>query len=256
MTSSLMSSLYSSNDWMTNAVVFVSLSIAYIIFGIAGFGAALISAPVMAHRIPVASVVPLLALLDLIAALTNGIKLKAKIDIGELIWLVPLMVVGSVAGIMLLISLPGGLTAAALGFFAVGYGIYELFPRPNQALIGRIWVVPFGLAGGVVSGLFGSGGFVYALYLGRRLNDKDTMRATQSALIGLSTATRAVIFLAAGSYSDVRMIEMAIAGLPALFLGLYIGHRISTRLSRAQFVRILSIVSIVTGSSLILRFAL
>ena len=34
------------------------------------------------------------------------------------------------------------------------------------------------------------------------------MRATQSALIGLATATRFTIFLIAGSYSDLRMIAM------------------------------------------------
>lgn len=256
MTFNLISSLYSSNDWTTNVIVFASLTIAYAIFGIASFGAALISAPVLAHRIPVANVVPLLALLDFIAAAANGVKLKAKIDFRELAWLVPLMVAGSIFGVLLLISLPSGPTATALGFFTVSYGIYGLFPHPQQGPIGRIWVVPFGLIGGLVSGLFGSGGFIYAIYLSRRLNDKDAMRATQSALIGLSTATRAVMFLVAGSYNDNRMIAMAIAGLPALFLGLYIGHRISTRLSREQFVRILCVVLIGTGSSLILRFAL
>jgi len=245
--------LYSS-DWTTFIVVFASLSAAYIIFGIAGFGAALVSAPVLAHRIPLASVVPLLALLDFVAAATNGIKLNAKIDFSELAWLTPLMAVGTAFGIMLLTWLPADLAASALGLFAVGYGIYGLLPHGDQTRIGRKWVIPIGLIGGLVSGLFGSGGFIYALYLGRRLNDKDAIRATQSTLIGLATATRALFFLAAGSYNDLRMVTMAFAGLPALFIGLYIGHRISVRLSGEQFFRILCLVSIITGSSLIVRF--
>jgi uncharacterized protein len=147
-TSDLLLTLYSSNDWRDFAVIFVSLSAAYIIFGIAGFGAALISAPVLAHWLPMASVVPLLALLDFIAAATNGIKLKANIDVGELAWLTPLMAVGSVVGIMLLMSLPSGLAAGALGVFAVGYGFYGLLPHRNQARIGRGWVIPVGLFGG------------------------------------------------------------------------------------------------------------
>jgi uncharacterized protein len=241
---------------MMNIFVFASLTIAYIIFGIAGFGAALISVPILAHRIPVVSVVPLLALLDFVAAVMNGVKLKATIDLTELALLVPLMAAGSVVGVMLLISMPSGPTAAALGFFSVGYGLYGLFPHSQRRPLSRCWVVPFGLIGGVVSGLFGSGGFIYALYLSRRLSDKDAIRATQSTLIGLSTATRAAMFLVAGLYNDIHMIAMAIAGLPALFLGLYIGHRISSRLSRDQFVRILCIVLIGTGGSLVLRFAL
>ncbi len=49
--------------------------------------------------------------------------------------------------------------------------------------------------------MFGSGGFIYAMYLSRRLDDKDAMRATQSALIALSTFTRVVIFALAGIYT-------------------------------------------------------
>jgi uncharacterized membrane protein YfcA len=254
-TSNFIFALYS-DDWLTFVAVFASLAAAYIIFGIAGFGAALISAPVLAHRIPVANVVPLLALLDFIAALTTGIKLNNKIDFRELAWLVPLMAIGTVFGIVLLMSLPSAWAAAALGAFAISYGLFGLFSKETQAPIARSWIVPIGLAGGVVSGLFGSGGFIYALYLGRRLADNDAMRATQSTLIALATATRAIIFFATGAYNDMRMIAMVLAGLPALFIGLYIGHRISVRLSREQFFRLLCVISIVTGSSLVLRFVL
>ena len=247
--------LYSS-DGATFAIVFGSLTAAYIVFGIAGFGAALISAPVLAHRIPLANVVPLLALLDFVAAVANGIKLNAKINFNELAWLTPLMAVGTVFGILLLTWLPANIAASALGIFAVGYGIYGFSPHAKQSHIGRGWVIPIGLFGGLVSGLFGSGGFIYALYLGRRLSDKDAARATQSTLIGLATATRAMIFLIAGSYNDAGMIAMAAAGLPALFIGLFIGHRLSVRLSREQFHRIICAITICTGTSLIARFTL
>ncbi len=49
-------------SWTTLAVAIPTLAIAYIIFGIAGFGTALIAAPVLAQIMPVATIVPLLAL--------------------------------------------------------------------------------------------------------------------------------------------------------------------------------------------------
>ena len=55
-------------DWTTIAIVLPTLVVAYVIFGIAGFGTALVAAPVLAHAMPIASVVPLLALLDFGAA--------------------------------------------------------------------------------------------------------------------------------------------------------------------------------------------
>ena len=245
-----------SHDWATFAVVFACLIVGYIIFGIAGFGAVLIAGPVLAHRIPLASVVPLLAILDFVAAGINGIKLNEKINFRELVWLTPLMAVGTLSGIILLTHLSTSLAATALGIFSIGYGIYGFLPHNYSGRINRLWVVPIGLIGGVVSGLFGSGGFIYALYLARRLPDKDAMRATQSALIGLATATRFTIFLIAGAYGDLRMIAMALTGLPALLIGLYIGHRASVGLSREQLFRMLCAVSVITGSSLILRYAL
>ena len=51
-------------DWTMIAIVLPTLVLAYIIFGIAGFGTALVAAPILAHAMPIASVVPLLALLD------------------------------------------------------------------------------------------------------------------------------------------------------------------------------------------------
>jgi hypothetical protein len=174
-------------DWIDIAVVCVTLVVGYVIFGIAGFGAVLVVAPVLALlRMPVATIVPLMALLDLVAAVINGIKLSDRIDRTELSWLVPLMIGGSIAGATLLLSAPARQMMIALGLFIVAYGICGLFAPPIRVRLGRAWVFPFGLVGGLFSGMFGSGGFIYSIYLSRRLADKNDIRATQSALIGLS----------------------------------------------------------------------
>ena len=46
-------------DWLP---VLLAVSAAYIVFGIAGFGTALIAAPVLIHFMPLSKVVPLLVL--------------------------------------------------------------------------------------------------------------------------------------------------------------------------------------------------
>src|SRR5437660_1534268 len=169
------------------AIVVPTLVIAYVIFGIAGFGTALVAAPILAHAMPVASIVPLLALLDFAAALAGSLRLSDKIAAPELFWLAPLMVIGSVAGVTLLISLPAPHMMLLLRIFVAAYGVYGLFARIPTGKIGRGWVGLFGPIGGLFSAMFGSGGFLYAIYLSRRLDDKDAIRATQTTLIGLST---------------------------------------------------------------------
>ena len=101
--------------------------------------------------------------------------------------------------------------------------------------------------------MFGSGGFIYAMYLGRRLADKDAIRATQSTLIGLSTFTRVIIFAAAGLYSDWNILVLAACLVPAMIAGIYVGHHVTLRLTREQFLRILYFVLIGTGATLIMR---
>ena len=120
-------------------------------------------------------------------------------------------------------------------------------------MIGRGWVVPIGTLGGVFSGMFGSGGFIYAMYLTRRLTDKDEMRATQSALISLSTLTRAAIFFAAGVYADLQNLLFAAACVPAMALGTWLGHRATLTMSREQFLKTIHCLLIVSGGALLVR---
>jgi uncharacterized protein len=240
-------------DLINAAVVLPTLVAAYIIFGIAGFGTALVAAPILAQAMPVASIVPLLALLDFAAAAISGYRLSDKIARTELVWLAPLMIVGSIIGVTLLISLPAKLMMLLLGVFAASYGSYGLLAPPIERKIGKAWVGLFAPIGGMFSAMFGSGGFVYAIYLSLRLDDKDAIRATQSTLIGLSTLTRVLLFLAVGIYSDPQLLLLALVSAPAMIIGLYAGHRVTLRMSREQFLRILHLLLIGTGMALVAR---
>src|SRR4051812_12368426 len=136
---------------------------AYVIFGIAGFGTALISAPLLAHAVPVSRLIPVLALLDFVAAVTNVVKDRRNADYREVSLLIPCMVAGSLVGAMLLLNVKPRILLLFLGLFAVCYGFYALSRFKPTGTISKLWSVPIGLAGGVFSALFGSGGFIYAL---------------------------------------------------------------------------------------------
>jgi uncharacterized membrane protein YfcA len=237
----------------TLLIALPTLAAAYIIFGIAGFGTAMIAAPILAHAMPVAAIVPLLALLDCAAAASAGIRLGDKVAKNELVRLVPLMIVGSLIGTYLLLIIPPKPMMLALGVFVVGYGIYGLLAPPPAGTLRAWWVGVFGTIGGIFSAMFGSGGFIYAMYLSRRLSDNDAIRATQSTLIGLSTLTRVVIFAIAGIYSDWSILLLALCLLPAMIVGIYAGHHITLRLTREQFLRVLYVVLIASGATLLLR---
>lgn len=234
-------------------VAFPAVTLAYAIFALAGFGAVFITAPALAQMMPVSSVVPVLSLVDFGAAALNGLKLFRKIAIDEVKWLMPLMLIGSVIGIYALLIIPPRPMMFGLGFFVLGYALYALFARPSAKPIAKIWILPYGLLGGIFSGMFGSGGFIYVMYLSRRLSDRDAVRASQSVLITMSTLTRAIIFLVAGVYANLQILLLAIACLPAMLLGTWIGHHITLRMSREQFLRAIYCMLLVAGGALIVR---
>ena len=234
-------------------IAFPAVTLAYAIFAMAGFGAVFITAPALAQVMPVATVVPVLALVDCVAATFNGLKLGSKIAFDELKWLVPLIIAGSYIGANVLLVAPARPMMVGLGLFVIGYALFSLIAAPLPKAIGQRWIAVFGLVGGIFSGMFGSGGFIYAMYLTRRLADRDAIRATQSALIILSTLTRATIFLFAGVYSGWQIPLLALACVPAMALGTWLGHRVTLAMSREQFLRAIYFLLLVSGGALLLR---
>lgn len=236
------------------ALVAAGVFTAYVIFGMAGFGTALVAGPVLAQVLPVSQIVPLLALLDCAAALGSVTRDLRSADTAELRRLLPFMLVGSGLGAGILLNGRPDILLLALGIFAVAYAVYTLSGlKPHKGFSPNA-SRPFGLIGGVFSALFGSGGFIYAIYLSGRLNGKDQIRVTQAALIGVSTLTRLVLFGLAGVYADGGIWMLALLGTPLMLVGTALGRRITLRLSREQFLKVVSGVVLVSGVLLIVRY--
>lgn len=105
----------------------------------------------------------------------------------------------------------------------------------------------------MLSALFGAGGWVYSMYLVRCLDDPQQIRATQTAVLTISSTIRVALFTVAGTYFNAALLLLVLALLPAMALGLYIGHRITLRLDRKRFLQVLYGVLLLTGSSLVWR---
>ncbi len=83
---------------------------------------------------------------------------------------------------------------------------------------------------------------------------KDPARATQSALISCSTVVRLSLFVIAGVYAELPLLVLALCLLPAMALGLWVGRRLTMRLSREAFVRLVTWLVLASGIALIGRY--
>lgn len=200
---------------------------------------------------PLQFVVPFVLVLDFTASVTLGGKIRRHIDWQELKPLLPFGALGVILGVTLLIHMPREPLLIGLGIFVLIFGVRTLLDIHGEKPVSRLWAVPAGLAGGTVGALFGTGGPPYIVYLSHRLKDKTRLRATFTGLFTLEGGLRIATFLATGLLLQNGMLTALLAALPVMALGLYLGHRVHLGISSGQMLKLVGVLLIGSGASLI-----
>ena len=226
--------------------------IAYLIFGISGFGSTLIAVPVLAHLMPLKFVIPVVVLLDCVSAISMGVKLRADVWKSEFIPMLPFLLVGLFIGAFVLMNVSTQWLLLILGGFVLLFGMNYLIDRKSRIRLPRWAVAPIGVFAGTTSSAFGVGGPLYVFYFTARGATPEQIRATVPAVFSFTTVARIAIFASVGLF-NTQMVIAAAALLPVMALGLWCGHRLHGRLSREQAIRIIGGLLLLSGTSLIVR---
>jgi uncharacterized protein len=242
---------------VTEAAVLAAIAfLGALIFGITGFGAALVTIPLATHLVSLKFALALFVLADLAAALSVGLENPRNAVRAEWTRLVPMIVVGTALGVTLLVSLPRAAGMLLLGLFVLGFGLFTLLPHARSRIIKPGWAWVAGFAGGITSTVFGAGGPPYAIYLSQRGLTKEQFRATMGFATMTSISLRAVAFTLTGLLLDPEVWLKALAVVPACLLGIWVARRIYLRISREALMRAVALLLLVTGASLISRAVL
>jgi uncharacterized membrane protein YfcA len=225
----------------------------YTVLGLGGFGSALVSMPLLALLLPIKLVVPLMLMLDFVGMLTNGLTLRRDLDRREVLAIVPWLLIGVVVGVTALVILPARALLAALGVLIIAYALHSFRPRPSRKPAAKWWALPAGLFGGLIGGMFGTGGAIFAMYYTARIPDVHRMRATMSAVFVISTGARLALFLLSGLLLNQQMWLAFLGLVPMVFIGLCIGHRLHGRLTPLQVARLISLLLLGSGVSVLMK---
>lgn len=239
-------------DLATFLIAAATVGAAYVVFGISAFGAALFTVPILSYFLPLDFVLPMCALIDVSAALALGVRFSREAEWEELKWMVPLSAAGAVAGVTLLVNLPRQATIAGIGAFLVAYSLYALLRGEAVRRVSRIWAPAAGFIGGAFGTLFGVGAPPYAIYLSHRLPDKLAFRATLSNMVIFSVSIRALVFAASGLILADRIAGFVVL-VPFALGGMWFGNRIHGRISRQGLLRVVSVLLLLIGASLLAR---
>jgi uncharacterized membrane protein YfcA len=224
-----------------------------LVFGITGFGAALVTIPLATHLVPLKFALALFAISDLAMALRVGFESPRNAVRAEWLRLVPMIVAGTALGVTLLVNLPREAGMLLLGVFVIAYAVYALMRHEHLKPVAAAWAWLAGFAGGITSTLFGAGGPPYAIYLSQRGLSKQQFRATLGFATMTSISLRVLAFLLTGLLLDARVWLTAVAVVPAALAGIGFARKIFLRISRDVLMRVVSLLLLASGGSLVWR---
>jgi uncharacterized membrane protein YfcA len=225
-----------------------------VIFGVTGFGAALVTVPFATHFVPLPFALALFVLMDLANAFRIGFENPKNAVKSEWTRLVPTILVGTIAGVTLLVNLPRGAATLALGIFVLLFALYSLARRVDGLhVVSSRWAFLAGFTGGVTSTLFGAGGPPYAMYLSHRGLSKEQFRATLGLATLTSISIRTIAFLVTGILLDPKVWAYAVLVVPAGLGGIWAASHLFKRISREILMRAVAFMLLASGASLILR---
>ncbi len=224
-----------------------------LVFGITGFGAALVTIPLATHLVPLKFALALFAISDLAMALRVGFENPRNAVRAEWLRLMPMIVAGTALGVTLLVNLPREAGMLLLGVFVAAYAVYALMRHEHLKPVCVAWAWLAGFAGGITSTLFGAGGPPYAIYLSQRGLSKEQFRATLGFATMTSISLRVLAFLLTGLLLDARVWLTAVAVVPAALAGIAFARKIFLRISRDVLMRVIALLLLASGGSLVWR---
>lgn len=231
----------------------LTLVFAYTVFGMSGFGSTVIAVPILAIWLPPTVVIPLMTLGDLVAAVTVGAAGRRQVSVPELKRIMPFMVVGIVAGVAALVTVPQEPLKVALALFTLAVGVHSILNPSPKGTISPWWCIPAGSTAGFCASVFGAGGPINVAYLAGRLRDKGEIRSTVSTIISISATLRTTLYALAGLALKPVILAGFAAGIPFAWLGLRLGSRIHTGFTNEQMRRAVGGILLASGTVLLAR---
>jgi uncharacterized membrane protein YfcA len=139
-----------------------------------------------------------------------------------------------------------------VGALLIAYSVYNL-TRPTFMPIksNPAFDSGVGVLNGLLGGLTGLGGVISTIWVQLGGGPKDVQRAIFQPVLFLTMTMTAATFATAGHLFSTDILKLFFMGLPVLLLGLWVGVSLYGRLDDATFRKVILILLLVSGLSLV-----
>lgn len=221
------------------------------VFGLTGFGIALVALSLLPFLMPPATAVPLVTTYACVFTLAMLIQLRREVVLPRLALLLIGTMVGTPFGVWVLATLPSGLLKRLIGLVLIFSVVAEMRGLYPQHLPGRQWGFLAGLASGLLGGAVGTPGPPVILYAAAQGWSPRQMKAMLQAFFFVNQTVILGGYWWAGLLTrEVGQLTIAFA-LPAV-AGLGLGVTLFDRVDPARFRRIVFALLFVLGLILLL----
>ena len=219
---------------------------------VTGFGLALVSMPLLVGMIGIRQAAPLIALVGIASQVIMIIRYRQRVVWGDIRELAVGSVVGIPLGVLALTTVSETLVTLVLGVVILAYAVYALTAadRPPPRLKGGPVAYGAGLAGGLLTGAYNSGGPPLVIYGSARRWSPLTFKGNIQALLVVHSLTAIASHSVAGNMT-ASVFELFLVMVPVLLLATLAGFALDRTIDARRFHQLVLVLLILLGLRLI-----
>jgi uncharacterized membrane protein YfcA len=224
--------------------------------GLAGFALGLVVSGIWLHIIPPLETAILMCGYGLFSQGYGIWKLRHALSWRKAAPFIGAGAVGVPIGAALVAHLDAAILRSTVGVLLVLYSLYNLArPKLKPVAGGLVADLGVGFFNGLLGGLTGLGGIIVTVWC--QLHDwpKDKQRTVFQPVLFATLAMSAVGLGVAGALT-AESVTLFLLGLPLLLAGLWVGIKLYGRLDDAAFRRIVLVLLLLSGMSLLVPLVL
>ncbi len=239
---------------ITYLFIIIIFLIAGITQGLSGFGSALFAMPLLVLFMDVKIAVPLCILNSLLITLYLSLELRGFMEKKKILPLFLGSLPGIYFGVTFLKNVDPGIIRMLLGALIVFYGLYSLIARPEQKGIHHIWGYTAGFCSGFIGSAFSAGGPPAIIYTALTGWSKDHIKATLTGFFLVASSVTAVVHAVSG-LTNAQVLQYFLASAWFVLIGVYTGSRLSGKISRQVYIRVILVTLMLLGLMMIMSAA-
>ncbi|MBM3356815.1 MAG: sulfite exporter TauE/SafE family protein [Betaproteobacteria bacterium] len=220
--------------------------------GLAGFAFGMVAAAIWLHTL---TPVQTTALIVAYAFLVQGYavwKLRNNLNMSRLMPFIAGSAIGIPAGVVVLKWASPSDLRIAVGSLLIAFSLYN-FARPILPVVkGERSIIDgvVGISNGILGGATGLGGILPTIWCGFRGWTKDEQRAVFQPT-AVATFLMTILWLGGAGTLTADVGRLFVVGLPALIVGTWLGWKSYGRLDEAGFRKVVLVLLLVSGVTLV-----